>query len=117
MPQENAGEVAMAHELQKEEAKIDQSIASELVSLTPEWWNVIVLEIERVELEQSTTLNIAVKSPEGHHDTIEPSRELYDFAMDLYDLFKRHGYLWKKVAYTVRLQPDGDWRFEAEFSY
>ena len=67
--------------------------------------------------EQNTSLNITVKSPEGHPDIVEPSAEIYTAVLDLYDLFKRHGHPWKKVTYMVTLQPEGGWRFEANFGY
>lgn len=107
----------MAYELQKEQTAIDQSIASELIAITPEWWSAIRLEVKCTVQETSMSLRLTVGSPEGHHDTIEPPSELYDAVLDLYDLFKRHSHPWKRVVYVVTHQPGDEWRFEAEFSY
>ena len=107
----------MAYELQKEEAEIDQKIAGELIALTPEWWNAVVLEVKHSVQAQNTSLNITVKSPEGYSDAVEPSPEIYTLVLDLYDLFKRYDHPWQKATYTVTLQPDKEWRFEAGFEY
>lgn len=58
-----------------------------------------------------------VKSPEGYRDVVEPSVEIYTAVLDLYDLFKRHGHPSQRVTYTIALQTEGGWRFEADFSY
>jgi hypothetical protein len=107
----------MTYGLQQEETPIDGRIANALIEATPEWWEAATLDVERVSDDSQENLRFTIRSPEGHRDYVEPTDEIYTSARELSELFKRYGHIWTKVKYIVTLQPDGDWKYTAEFEY
>jgi hypothetical protein len=107
----------MSDNLQKEEALLDQEIASELIELTPEWWTSIILDIEysfEFGMEKYTHV---ISSSEGHKDIIEPSDKLFDATDRLGKLFQRHGKRWRRATYNLQLANDGNWKYIVTFGY
>ena len=102
--------------LQDEETPIDQRIVEELVSLTPEWWRRVSLEVTNTTGDDLFTQAHVIRSPEGHRDYVDPSDALFDATYQLAELFRRYGHLWKKVRYEVQVDEEG-LDYDVEFEY
>jgi hypothetical protein len=104
--------------LQEEERPIDEQIANELISLTPESWRAAVLEVTyEGEPQGAEGYSHEIYSPDGHREPVEPSEELFRATRELGLLFQKHGHHWRRVKYTVNQQQDGSWRYSAAFEY
>lgn len=93
--------------LQDEQTPIDREIVEEVVSLTPESWDRIVLEVEYSNDEDGEGFGHVIYSPDGHRDIVEPSEELFDATWRLQELFKKYGGHWRSVKYNITVDDDG----------
>ena len=95
-----------------------QAIGSELIALTPESWQAIVLRVS-VNRPENGMLGMTheISSPEGHKEPITPSDELSDLTYSLLKLFEEFGPAWKQLTFKVTMQSDGGWRFQSDFQY
>lgn len=94
------------------------AIADELITLTPETWNAVLLEV-LVETSAKGVLGMShtISSLEGHQGPIIVSDELSDLTHTLLVLFQQHRQPFTGMRFEVRHEPDGDWRYTCRFSY
>ncbi len=100
---------------------IHAGIASELVSLSPEHWDSVHLELERKPYPEGlgvTGEGVAhsIKGPDGCKEILLPTPELFVFTRQLELAFQEHGSEWRKVEYRVWYE-SGEWRWEVHFQY
>lgn len=104
--------------LQELERPIDEEIAGLLVEATPESWNAIELEVVwRPEEGGIEGYEHTISSPEKHRDIIAATEPLHDATFRLAQLFREHGRQWKRVKYSIRRKPSGDWGYVVKFEY
>jgi hypothetical protein len=103
--------------LQEEQQSIDSRIVCELVEIIPDTWNDAILQIEYVKNGETESYSHTIKNPEGASISAFPSDALYLATRELSIVFRKYGYQWKKVIYTISLLPDGDWSYKANFEY
>jgi hypothetical protein len=104
------------HELQDEEAPIDRAIVAALVTCIPPEASEIVMTLERPAGRRAIgDLVHEFETPTGHAPLL-PETELYEATYQLDDLFQRHGALFVRAVYTVRLDNNRT-RFTAKFQY
>lgn len=103
--------------LQREEKPLDEGISRELVSLTPEWWRAVVLEVRYSCADGVDRYEHVISSPEAHRDPVVPSDELFDLTRRLRELFSRYGRPWTTVTYRVDVREDGTFSYVAQFEY
>jgi hypothetical protein len=104
--------------LQEQQGPIDRLIVSELIAATPEWWNSATYEIERfVEAGNIEKYRQVITSPEKHRDIVSPTEELYNAVIQLADIFKERGEVWRKATYKIELLPDNSWKYNVKFDY
>lgn len=93
--------------LQDEETPIDQEIVNELVSLAPEAWTRVVLEVKYSVDERGEGFEHSISNPDGHRDLVEPSDAIYAATWELQELFRKYGGSWTRVTYRVSIEDDG----------
>lgn len=103
--------------LQEQQAPIDRRLVSALIEATPETWNAAALHVVRTDDGQNEKMQIEISSPEGFSDLIDATEEIYEALYALSDCFRVHGKMWSELKYVAELSPDGDWKFEASFTY
>jgi hypothetical protein len=107
----------MAKNIQEGETKIDKEIVTELIELTPEWWNSVILEVVYTCDGDNDNYDHCISSPGGNKEIIEPSGKIFDATYRLGKLFREHGKHWKKVTYKTWIQKDGTWSYKVNFEY
>ncbi|MBL8018666.1 MAG: hypothetical protein JNM27_03295 [Leptospirales bacterium] len=110
--------MATPSEQHKEQARIDQAIAAEIIELTPEFWTAATL-IVRKDIKPDGMNGIAhhIFSPQGHREIIQPDEVLFGLIGELFELFSKHGADLRCATYNVSEEPDGQWRMTAEYGY
>ena len=104
--------------LQELERPIDEAIVNGLIEATPDWWRAAVLEIAWSQNENGLEGFLhTISSPEGHRDLVQTTDAIHEATFKLSDLFRQHGKQWKKVIYSIRQKEDGNWTYQADFSY
>jgi hypothetical protein len=105
--------------LQEEQKPIDIEIVNSLIGCTPELWQAAELIIEKIKQVENGPGGLLhqITNPEGSRDLVSPSEDLYLATRRLEMLFSKHGISYFKAVYLVTLQPDGDWKFKATFTY
>jgi hypothetical protein len=108
--------IAMS-DLQKEQQEIDARIVYELIEVIPETWNTAVMEVDYLEDGENQRYSHSIKNPEGLKGIAFPSDAIFVATRELFLVFKKHGFSCKKVVYTISLEPEGDWSYQAKFEY
>lgn len=104
--------------LQEQQGPIDRLIVNGLITATPEWWNSANLEIERFEEHgHIEKFRLTITSPENHNDIVSSTGDLYEAIIQLSDVFRSHGEVWRKATYNIELLPDNSWKYNATFEY
>ncbi len=104
--------------LQEQQGPIDRSLVNGLIAATPEWWNSVILEVERIEESGGVEkFRHVITSPENHKDIVLSTEELYEAVICLADVFRAHGKVWEKVTYSIELLPDNSWKYNVKFEY
>ena len=104
--------------LQELERPIDEAIVDQLVQATPEWWKSAILEVTRsTKADDIEGFAHLITSPDGHRDLVQATDEIFELTLQLADLFTKFGKPWRKVVYSIRQNPEGGWRYSADFEY
>jgi hypothetical protein len=98
---------------QRQQNKIYPSIAQELISLTPEHWKSVVLELTAGD----NTVSHSIYSEDGNKDIIMPSMELFNYTYKLELLFRQFNCMWEKAFFRIRLDDTGQWKYQVDYEY
>ena len=105
--------------LQKLHSKVDVEIVKLLLSVIPNSWYSIRLEVEYTIMEnghEGFPMNIS--NNEGKCDIVIPPDELYSKICEHSNIFKQYGKQWKKLTYNVFFDTDKeDWEFKIDYEY
>jgi hypothetical protein len=101
--------------IKQEQPPVDRAICDAMVVSVPENWNVIVLTLTGQRGRVVGALEHSLTSPEGHPPAW-PDDSLYPATLALDQLLQRHGGVFVKAIYTVRLLTDS-WEYQATFDY
>src|SRR5258708_6706010 len=103
--------------LEERQGQLHKAIVNEIIALTPEWWNAAILTVSVESKEGAVSMPHEFRSPEGHSEPIMPSDDLFTMTRQLLLLFEEFGQPWTKLRYSVSSIPDGNWRWQCEFTY
>jgi hypothetical protein len=104
------------HELQDEEAPIDRAIALALAACIPPESDEIVMTLDRSEGNRAIGDFVHEFKTRTGHPPLLPDMKLYEATYQLDELFQRHGALFVRAVYTVRLENNRR-SFTAKFEY
>ncbi|HDR9047687.1 MULTISPECIES: hypothetical protein [Burkholderia] len=99
------------------QAPIDFEIANALIVATPEAWRAADMLVEREQEKGQERLRIEISNPDGRKELVQPTDEIVSGLYKLVDLFRAHGPIWTKAAYSVSMADDGQWRYTVNFEY
>ena len=96
------------------------SIAGELITITPEHWSEITLELVRKRIPSagraaSEGVSHTIRSPDGD-EVVLPSGRLLEHTRELDLAFSRHGARWRTAKYRVTVGDDS-WSWNVAFTY
>lgn len=98
-----------------EQAPIFTRIAEALVEATPEWWSHAALELVAPKGQFGTGLAHAISNAEHRRDVVVATDELLEATRALELASVRHGDAWRCCLFRIEQNPQGAWRFVAEF--
>ena len=104
-------------ELQEREGPIDREIVKALISVIPETWRSLVLEVVDTSEAGIEKYAHSISSPEGHKDIVVTPEEIFPATLRLARLFTEQGHRWRRVTYTVSEQDDEKWKYAVDFEY
>lgn len=109
----------MDDNLQELHRPIDNRIVQQLLSVIPEGWWSIVLDVSRdVQAAEGNELSLSISSDEGYRDIVMPPSEIYEAVIEHADLFASRGKPWRKLRYRVFFDDEIDnWRFTIDYDY
>jgi hypothetical protein len=58
-----------------------------------------------------------ISSPEGHREIVSAGKEMFELTHSLLRLFEVFSQPWKSVTFTVKIRPNGQWQFAADYDY
>ena len=102
--------------LQDLEAPIEAEIAAELVALTPETWNRILLRVVCSESESGEGRAHEISAPDGQTEPVAPSEQLFGGTFRLRELFGRFGRRWREMDLEVEVRRDAT-RYSVKYVY
>lgn len=101
-----------------EEAEIHQAIVKEVVALTPETWQQILLEVRLIGYDGSIPiLEYQLSSPQSRNEFVELSDEIYDLTLKLSEIYAARAKRWTVAAIQITLKPNNKIGFRTEFKY
>jgi hypothetical protein len=103
--------------LQEEQKPIDAKIVYALVESIPEDWNMAILQVDYLADANQDKYSLRIKNPNLFISKIYPVEDVYIAIRELSLIFKKHGTHWKRVIYTISLDSDNDWNYDAKFEY
>jgi len=108
-----------SQEIQELHRPIDEQIVQELLSIIPEMWWTICLDVQSSDATAGENgFSLSVSNEEGLPESVMPTPRLYELALEHAALFAKIGKPWKQLAYRVRFDEEIDnWRFEIDYSY
>lgn len=105
--------MATPAELEEKMMAIVSDLASELISLTPEFMKVIEFEIVSTD-DGGADIGLMETHPEVKNVSL--SREVYHLCSDYLPLVKRYATGWKRSLFTLK-EEEGSWNISINLEY
>lgn len=99
------------------QAPLDRALANSLIEATPDTWNQALVEVQRWDEDGREHMTVVISSPDGRHEIITPTDDIYAALYSLSDLLRERGSVWRSLTCTVALDDSGDWTYRVEYGY
>lgn len=111
--------MARNEHLQERHGPIDIEIVQLLLSVIPEDWFSIRLDVEYTRsVDGQECYPMSIYNNEDSPGLVMPPDELYDLVRKHSDIFKTSSKHWRKLAYNVTYDTESeDWKFTIDFQY
>ncbi len=108
-----------AQEIQDLHRPIDEQIVQELLSLKPEEWWTICLDVRSSDpTAGENNLSLSLFSEEDGVEVVTPTARLYELVTRHAAVFDQIEKPWRELRYRVRFDENVDnWRLEIDYSY
>jgi hypothetical protein len=105
--------------LQKLHAPIDIEIVQLLLSIIPEKWWSVRLDVEYVASAPGEEgYPMTITNNEGERDSVMPPEALFQLVRRHSLVFQEHGKQWKKLVYNVTYDREQeDWQYAIDYGY
>lgn len=105
--------------LQRLHAPLDIEIVKLLLSIIPETWWSIRLDVDYVvDPDGEEAYPMAITNNEGERDLVMLPDELFLLVRQHSLVFQEHGKQWKKLAYNVTYdEQQKDWQYAIDYEY
>jgi len=105
--------------LQELHKPIDIEIVRQLLSVIPEGWWSIRLEIGYVRLpDDEEGFPMTISNTDGAHEIVMPPDALYELVCQHADVFKEHGTPWRQLTYNVTFdEQQENWNYTIDYAY
>lgn len=105
--------------LQKLHAPIDIEVVQLLLSIIPEGWWSMILDVESLDLPGSDEgFAMSISNDEGEGGLTTLPEKLYELVRRHYEIFGDHGGHWRNLRYSLRYdESEAGWKYVIEYSY
>ena len=105
--------------LQQHHKPLDIAIVRLLLTVIPEDWHSIRLDVEnQVSTSGDDQLAISISGDQNLREIVMPPEELYEKVIAHLDIFKRFARPWSKLVYSIVYDENqGEWRYTIEYEY
>jgi hypothetical protein len=105
--------------LQELHAPLDIEIINILLSIIPETWWSVRLDVEYMKIsDDEVGYPIKISNNEGEKDIVMPPDELYEKIGKHAAIFREHGKQWKKLKYNAAYdESTEDWQYTIDYDY
>ncbi|MEQ8637627.1 hypothetical protein [Gimesia maris] len=109
----------MDNDFQEFHRPIDERIVQLLLSLIPEgWWSIKLDIIRDDQTAGENGLSLSISSDEGYKEIVMPTNEMYQAVAEHLELFVSLGKPWRKLGYRVFFDEEiENWRFTIDYDY
>jgi hypothetical protein len=106
------------NEFQQKHSELNTQIASALLSVIPDHWYSIQLDVSKNLIEIENDYGYSISNPDGGNEIVKIPKIIFSLYKDLLNLFHNHKEKWIESKFTIKWSEQTEnWKYETDYKY